>query len=152
MTESVDVAAHYSIRKIYQEYREKLKPYALRLSKETYVYKNRKKMKTFIFVNEVAEPRSLEIEKYGSFRSLKMNNALPKHPFCKHMHEKSVDRKIEIDAEGRINSDEKLRGINLFDHYVAYSGLLKPRYLIKIESSGFDYEKYLSFEKYLTGK
>ena len=47
-TESVDVAALYSIRKLYQE-----------LGRNIHRNKN---MKTSIFVNEVAEPRSMKLK------------------------------------------------------------------------------------------
>ena len=134
MTESIDIAAFYSLRKTHKF--EKL------------VYKN-KNMKTYVFVNEVAEPESLKVEKYGSYRRLKMNSALPKHPFCKYMHKDSPERKMEIDDEGRFNSDEKLSGLSLKDEYVADGSLIKPRFLIKIESPGFNYEKYINFHNYL---
>ena len=139
MTESIDYAAHYSIRKAGVT--------AKKLSKPTCV---KKSMKIYIFVNEVAEPRSLKVEKYENYDILSNRNyAFPKHPFCKHMHKNSPDNKMKIDADGRFNSGEKISGLSLQNEYVADWNLIKPKFLIKIESSGFNYKKYRSFMEYL---
>ena len=140
MTESIDYAAHYSIRKTNSKI----------LLTPNCVKKN---MSFYIFVNEVAEPRSLKVEKYESYCSLSNNNyVFPKHPFCKYINKLSPERKIEIDDEGRFNSDEKMPGLSLLDEYVADCSLVKPRFLIKIDSSGFNNEKYSSFMKFKINK
>ena len=140
MTESIDIAAHYSLRKTQQE----------EFFNSVCGNKSKKMMKTYIFVNEVAEPRSLKVEKYESYCSLSNNNyVFPKHSFCKYINKLSPERKIEIDDEGRFNSDEKMPGLSLLDEYVADSSLIKPRFLIKIEPSGFNSDKFDGFEKYL---
>ena len=112
-------------------------------------------MKTYVFVNQVSKSKSLKIEKYKSYklqREKQSDHEAPKHAFCKHMHKDSPDRKLEIDAEGRLYSHTKITGLNLADEYVAKNSLVKPRYLIILEPSGLDYKKFSEFDKYLLEK
>ena len=138
MTESIDIAMIYSIRKTLNNWK---KPFCGRTS-----------MKTYFFVNQVLESKSLKIEKYKSYHKLNNNYAALKHPFCKHMHQDSPDRKVKIDSKGRLHSNKKIPGLSLADEYVADKRSLKPRFLIVIEPSGLDYEKYLEYKKFLLEK
>ena len=131
MTESLDIAVHYSVRQTF---------------KNAILRRNNLK-KTYVFVNQVSKPRSLMIEKYESYDKLEIKYEAPKHAFCKHMHQDSQDRKKKLDTEG--NYHNKIPGLSLLDEYVADYSLVKPRFLIEIEPSGFDYEKYMKFLKYL---
>ena len=54
---------------------------------------------------------------------------------------------MKIDHEGRY--DKKIPGLGLLDEYVADDSLVKPRFLIEIEPSGIDYEKYLNLNNFL---
>ena len=141
MTESLDMAVYYSIRKTLKDW--------------TKSFRRKKLMKTYFFVNQVSELKSLKVEKYLIYKlqyDNGSNHEAPKHPFCKHMHKDSPDRKLTIDVEGRLYTHKKISGLNLVDEYVAKNSLVKPRYLIIIEPSGLDYEKFLEFDKYLDKK
>ena len=136
MTESIDMAVHYSVRKTLKYFTESLRGNNLK--------------KTYVFVNQVSKPRNLMIEKYESYDKLKIKYEAPKHPFCKNVHQDSPDRKMKIDSEGRYHN--KVPGLSLLDEYVADYSLVKPKFFIEIEPSGFDFEKYLKFKKYLFEK
>jgi hypothetical protein len=136
LTESIDIAVHYSIRKTLKDWQ---RPHS-----------ESKCIKTYVFVNEVVEPKSLKVEKYGRYFELKQISTAPKHPFVKHMHQCSPDRKVQIDARGR--ACRKIQGLSLLDEFVADCSLVKPRFLIEIDPSGFDYNKYLSFCYYCYDK
>ena len=130
MTESLDMAVYYSIRKTQNDYTEPIR--------------GNKLIKTYVFINQVSKPSRLKIEKYKSYYRLKDNYTAPKNAFCKYVHQDSPDRKMNVDAEGRLYSYRKITGLNLGDEYVADDSLVKPIFLIEIEPSGIDYEKYLN--------
>ena len=138
MTESIDMAVHYSIRKTCSIWREPFHRNTL--------------MKTYIFINQVCVLKCLKVEKYESYKRLYDHYAALKHPYCKHVHQNGPDRKMKIDAEGRLNSHRKITGLNLGDEYVADDSLVKPRFLIEIEPFGIDYEKYMNLTMFLCKK
>ena len=136
MTESIDIAVHYSIRKS---------------SNNCYDYFSGSELKkTYVFVNQVSNPTNLKTEKYESYHTLRQKYAAPKHPFCKNVHQNSPDRIYKVDTEGRFH--KMVPGLSLLDEYVADDSLVKPRFLIEIEQSGTDHVKYLNLIKFLLNR
>ena len=57
---------------------------------------------------------------------------------------------MKIGTEGRYH--KKIPGLSLLYEYIADDSLVKPRFLIEIEPSGIDYEKYLNLNNFLHNK
>ena len=83
----------------------------------------------------------------ASYHRLEPKYEAPKYAFCKNVHQDSPDRIYKVDSEGRFH--KMVPGLSLLDEYVADDSLVKPIFLIEIEPSGTDYEKYLNLMNYL---
>ena len=136
MTESLDIAVQYSARKTLNDWNEEFCEDNIPT--------------TYVFVNQVFKPKSLKIKKYASYHIMKNNCQPLKHPFCKHMHQDSTNRKMKMDTEGRYHI--KVPGLSLLDEYVADDSLVIPRFLIEIEPSGFDFNKFTTMNDFWFNK
>ena len=136
MTNSLDMAVYYSLRKTLKNWKDGFSEQELK--------------KTYVFVNQVSKSKSLKIKKYKSYNRLADKYTAPKHLFCKYMHKDSPDSKMKEDNERKYY--KKIPGLSLSDEYVADDSLVKPRFFIVLEPSSIDYKKYSSFNEFLVNK